>query len=233
MGSRFRNATDECLAKIRVASDCFVERNRKRHRFSDCLAAPAGGAFARLTPQVAPNPSEVDPMSLKYETMNPLPQETRDKMVALLNGIMADILDNHYQSLLAHWNARGSNFIALHEFFDRYAGCNGADNWCDWVAERISQLGGTVNTTVQFIAANTSLKEYPMTITRGEDHVHALATSARTIIVRLRGAIAEALALQDNVTASILADVQRSAEQFLWLLEAHVVQPLRSPEPLA
>jgi hypothetical protein len=41
-------------------------------------------------------------MSIEYESMNPLPQETRDRMVAVLNGIMADILDNHYQSLLAH-----------------------------------------------------------------------------------------------------------------------------------
>jgi len=166
-------------------------------------------------------------MSLTYETMNPLPQDARAKMVALLNGVMATILDNHYQSLLAHWNARGSNFIALHELFDRYAGCNGADNWCDWVAERITQLGGTVMTTVQFIAANTSLKEYPTSITSGEDHVHALVASARTIIIQLQDVITEALALQDNVTAGILSDVQRSAEKFLWLLEAHVPKPAR------
>jgi starvation-inducible DNA-binding protein len=168
-------------------------------------------------------------MSIKYESMNPLPQETRDKMVAVLNGIMADILDNHYQSLLAHWNTRGANFIALHEFFDEYAGSNGAENWCDWVAERISQLGGTVVTTVQFISTNTSLTEYPLTITTGEDHVQALAISARTIIVRLRDAIAEALVSLDNVTADVLTDVQRSAEKYLWLLEAHVPKPRRPP----
>ena len=108
-------------------------------------------------------------MSIEYETVNPLPREARGKMVGLLNGIMADILDNHYQSLLAHWNTRGPNFIALHKFLDEYAGSNGADNWCDWVAERITQLGGTVMTTVQFISANTSLREYPTAAASGED----------------------------------------------------------------
>src|SRR4051812_6251339 len=121
-------------------------------------------------------------MSIKFETMNPLPMETREKIIDLLNGIMADILDNHYQTLLAHWNTRGPNFIALHRLFEEYEICNGAQNWCDWVAERISQLGGTVVTTIQFIATTTCLKEYPLTIACGEDHVHALATSASTII---------------------------------------------------
>ncbi len=168
-------------------------------------------------------------MSIKYETMNPLSEQHRDKMIELLNGLMADILDNHYQSLLAHWNTRGSNFSALHELFQQYAGCNGADNWCDWVAERISQLGGTVATTIPFIAANTSLNEYPLTITDGEDHVRALANSASTIIRRLQGGIVFAEESEDYVTADILAQVQRSAEKYLWLLEAHVPKVRQAP----
>jgi starvation-inducible DNA-binding protein len=161
-------------------------------------------------------------MSPGYHTDNPMPDADRAEMAAFLNGLMADILDNHIQSLLAHWNTRGPNFIALHEFFGRYAGCNGADNWCDWVAERISQLGGTVATTIPFIAASTSLDEYPMAISRGEDHVRALAASAGVIIRRLREGIRLANKLEDQVTADILAEVQRSAEKHLWLLEAHV-----------
>src|SRR5512147_1917172 len=99
-------------------------------------------------------------MTPGYETMNPLPAAHRAQMVDELNGLMADILDNHYQSLLAHWNTRGPNFSALHDFFEMYAGSNGVENWCDWVAERISQLGGTVVTTIPYIAARTSLDEY-------------------------------------------------------------------------
>jgi starvation-inducible DNA-binding protein len=161
-------------------------------------------------------------MPITYETLNPLPADTRDMMIAELNGLMADILDNHYQSLLAHWNTRGSNFRGLHELFEEYAIGNGAENWCDWVAERISQLGGTVVTTIPFIAAHTSLQEYPTDITDGSDHVRALAVSLSTIIRRLGDGIRLAQSAEDTVTAGILAQVQRSAEKYLWLLEAHV-----------
>lgn len=157
-----------------------------------------------------------------YETANPLPEQRRDEMIAFLGGLMADILDNHIQSLLAHWNTRGANFIGLHELFGRYAGCNGADNWCDWVAERIGQLGGVVPTTIPFIAANTKLTEYPVAISDGADHVRALAASAGVLIGRLRDGIRLAARLEDQVTADILAEVQRSAEKHLWLLEAHL-----------
>ena len=161
-------------------------------------------------------------MSKPYETMNPLPERARAEMITLLNAIMADILDNHYQTLLAHWNVRGANFIALHKFFDEYAGSNGADNWCDWVAERIAQLGGTVQTTVQFIAARTSLPHYHADFVNGQQHVEALATAAGMIIRRLRDGIAFAQKADDSVTADVLTEVQRSAEKYLWLLEAHL-----------
>src|SRR4051794_8488549 len=99
-------------------------------------------------------------MSMSYEgssSLNPLPADRREAMIETLNHLMATILDNHYQSLLAHWNTRGSNFKSLHEFFQDYGIGNGADNWCDWVAERIGQLGGKVTTTIPFIASHTSL----------------------------------------------------------------------------
>jgi DNA-binding ferritin-like protein len=56
-------------------------------------------------------------MTIRYETMNPLPTQAREQMIEMLNGLMADILDNHYQTLLAHWNTRGANFRELHELF--------------------------------------------------------------------------------------------------------------------
>jgi Ferritin-like domain len=112
-------------------------------------------------------------MSVRYETRNPLPAEARHRTVEQLKLVMANILDNHYQSLLAHWNTRGANFTELHKLFEEYSIGNGAENWCDWVAERIGQLGGTVGTTIPFIAANSSLPVYPLAITTGEEHARA------------------------------------------------------------
>lgn len=58
----------------------------------------------------------------------------------------------------------------------------------------------------------------------GEQHVEALATAAAKIIQRLRDGIALARRANDSVTADILAEVQRSAEKYLWLLEAHLTK---------
>lgn len=158
-------------------------------------------------------------------TLNPLPPKGRAQVVEFLNDLMADILDNHYQSLLAHWNTRGSNFAALHKLFEQYGIGNGAENWCDLVAERISQLGGTVLTTIPYIAANTSLREYPLNIREGAEHAEALAKSAAKIIARLCEGINLAEKHGDRVTAYILGEVQQSAEKWLWLLEAHLPSP--------
>jgi starvation-inducible DNA-binding protein len=143
-------------------------------------------------------------------------------MIALLNLRMADILDLHYQTLLAHWNVRGPNFIGLHTFFDDFAGCNGADNWCDWVAERIGQLGGVVVTSVQFIASHSTLTEYKTNTVTGEDHVRQLARALSEVIVTFRDAAQLAETKQDHVTCDILRQVQRSGEKYLWMLEAHL-----------
>ena len=168
-------------------------------------------------------------MAQTYATMNPLPADRRAAMVDELNGIMADILDNHYQSLLAHWNTRGSNFRGLHSLFEEYAGCNGAENWCDWVAERIGQLGGTVLATIPYIASHTTLSEYPTDIADGDAHIRALVNSASSIIRRVGEGIAKAGSHGDVVTAEILTDVQRSAEKYLWLMEAHLTPEAAAP----
>jgi starvation-inducible DNA-binding protein len=160
-------------------------------------------------------------MATAFETRNPLPGDVRERLVAELNAVMVDLLDLHYQTLLAHWNVRGESFIALHRLFDELAGCNGADNWCDWVAERIAQLGGNVVTTVHRIAAESRLPEYPVDIASAEDHVDRLAAAYVLIVERFRDAARAAVDAGDTVTGDVCTQVQRGAEKHLWLLEAH------------
>lgn len=161
-------------------------------------------------------------MPTTFATRNPLAQPARQEMIELLNRRMADILDLHYQTLLAHWNVRGENFIGLHRLFDEFAGCNGADNWCDWVAERIGQLGGAVETTVHYISEKSGLKPYPTDISSGSDHVAHLCDALAVVLVAFRDAASRADELEDVVSAEILRRVQVSGEKYLWLLEAHL-----------
>jgi DNA-binding ferritin-like protein len=55
------------------------------------------------------------------ETKNSLPQSIRFRSVGLLNRNLASAIDLERQAKQAHWNVKGSNFIALHELFDKVA----------------------------------------------------------------------------------------------------------------
>ena len=54
-----------------------------------------------------------------FKTKNDLAEETRAKVVELLNARLADCIDLQTQTKQAHWNVKGPTFIALHELFDK------------------------------------------------------------------------------------------------------------------
>ncbi len=77
-----------------------------------------------------------------YKTKNDLPQAKRAEAVKLLSSRLADCIDLRMQAKQAkqaHWNVKGASFIALHELFDKVV--DGADEYVDLIAERITQSG--------------------------------------------------------------------------------------------
>jgi starvation-inducible DNA-binding protein len=57
-----------------------------------------------------------------FKTKNDIREETRAKVVELLNARLADSIDLQTQTKQAHWNVKGPDFIALHELFDKSYG---------------------------------------------------------------------------------------------------------------
>jgi hypothetical protein len=56
-------------------------------------------------------------VSTMHATTLGLPDRTRIEMIDLLNSRLAESLDLGLQVRHAHWNIRGSQFIALHDLF--------------------------------------------------------------------------------------------------------------------
>jgi starvation-inducible DNA-binding protein len=75
-----------------------------------------------------------------YTTKNDLPEQTRTKLVELLNARLADAIDLQTQMKQAHWNVKGPSFIALHELFDKVN--EDVEEYVDTLAERAVTLGG-------------------------------------------------------------------------------------------
>jgi len=154
-----------------------------------------------------------------HRTKNDLTSKVRAKVIATLADRLADATDLMLQSKQAHWNVKGPTFIALHELFDKVNGAAG--DWVDLIAERIVQLGGTAEGTVQATAGRTSLPPYPLTIVRGADHVEALSSALAAFGKKARAAIDETGKAGDADTADIFTEISRDVDKYLWFVEAH------------
>jgi starvation-inducible DNA-binding protein len=154
------------------------------------------------------------------KTKNDLPQETRVKIIELCQVRLADSIDVMMQAKQAHWNVKGPSFIALHELFDKVS--EESEEWVDSIAERIVQLGGIAEGTVYASSKRTTLKQYPLSITSGADHVDHLSTALAHYGKEIRHAIDLAAEFRDADTADLFTEISRSNDKFLWFVESHL-----------
>lgn len=152
-------------------------------------------------------------------TLNDLPENTRRKVVSILNQELADIIDLRAQTKQAHWNVKGSNFIGLHKLFDSVA--KKLDEYTDMIAERGVELGGVAMGTIRLSAAHSRLKEYPLEIQASSDHVKALSRSLSQFGASIRAGIDTTEDLGDMDTSDLFTEISRALDKYLWMIEAH------------
>ena len=154
-----------------------------------------------------------------FDTRIDLSVDHRHEMVDLLNQQLADTFDLQSQTKQAHWNVKGPQFIALHELFDDVYEAIG--EYVDIIAERIVQLGGIAEGTVRAAAERSSLGEYPLVLSSGEEHVTALSDVLARFSALAREGIADLEELDDPDSVDILTEVSRGVDKWLWFVEAH------------
>jgi starvation-inducible DNA-binding protein len=157
--------------------------------------------------------------TLLYATKNPLPADARARSVELLNNRLADAVDLQSQTKQAHWNVKGPHFIGLHKLFDEIY--EDVGEYVDLIAERVVQLGGIAEGTVRFAGQRSSLSEYPLVLSSGDEHVAALSDVLAQFSGKAREAIEELEENEDPDSMDILTDVSRGIDKWLWFVEAH------------
>jgi starvation-inducible DNA-binding protein len=155
-----------------------------------------------------------------YKTKIDLSEKTRRNAIVILNDRLSDAIDLQSQVKQAHWNVKGPHFIALHELFDKISDV--VLEQIDEIAERITSLGGTAEGTVAVAAKRSKLKNYPLSITSGRDHLLYLSTQLSMYGKALRAAINETDELGDADTADLFTQLSRENDKYLWFLEAHL-----------
>lgn len=155
-----------------------------------------------------------------FTTRNDLPANVRARMIALLNQQLADTSDLYSQTKQAHWNVKGPEFYQLHLLFDELA--ESVEGFVDLIAERVTALGGEARGTVRMAADGSRLAEYPSTLTRGIQHVEALAERYAQYAASTRAGIDDSAKAGDQGTSDLLTEVVRAIDKHLWFLDAHL-----------
>jgi starvation-inducible DNA-binding protein len=155
-----------------------------------------------------------------YKTKIDLSEKVRRNVAVILNDRLAYAIDLQSQIKQAHWNVKGPNFIALHELFDKLSDV--VLEQIDEIAERVTALGGTAEGTVAVAAKRSKLKNYPLSITAGKDHLFYLSTQLSVYGKAVRTAISDTDELGDADTADLFTGISRDIDKYLWFLEAHL-----------
>ena len=155
-----------------------------------------------------------------YPTCIDIPAPKRTELIEVLNQTLAVTLDLKSQVKQAHWNIKGMDFYQLHLLFDEMA--TSLEEYIDLAAERITALGGEAMGTVRIAATHSMLPEYPFKLSRGEEHVAALAERFASYANLVRSEIDAAMELADADTADLYTEISRGIDKYLWFLEAHL-----------
>jgi len=149
-----------------------------------------------------------------------LTDNARKTAISELNGRLADGLALAMSIKQAHWNMKGINFIAVHEFLD--GAYDRLNEHLDTFAERVQILDGVAVGTAEIVAKETTLKPYPTDVTKANDHIRELCERFREHGAKLRAAIDTTDEAGEANTADIFTAASRTADKDLWFLESHL-----------
>jgi starvation-inducible DNA-binding protein len=138
-----------------------------------------------------------------------------------LNGFLADEFVLYLKTRNAHWNIEGSDFHAMHKFFE--AQYEQLDGMMDDVAERIRILGHYAPATLKSYLELTHLTEQSREKNDSVGFMKELLGDHESIIIRLRKNINRfSNELNDAGTSDFITGLIETHEKMAWMLRAHL-----------
>ena len=145
----------------------------------------------------------------------------RKPVVDILNRLLADEVALYVKTRNFHWNVEGSDFGALHKFFE--AQYDELDEIMDEVAERARALGGYAAGSLAEFSASTRLKEAKGAALPATEMLAQLLADHETTIRNLRQEATEVGEKHgDKGTEDFLIGLLEQHEKMAWMLRAHL-----------
>ena len=148
-----------------------------------------------------------------------LNDNTRNKVIDLLNDRLADTISLTLAVKQAHWNLKGPGFIGVHELLDEVA--DHLRESSDLIAERAAILGGIARGTTEVVAEKTTMKAYPVEEKDVQIHIEALRERFLDVGQKIRAAIEEAGDAGDSDTEDLFTEVSRQIDKDAWFIGAN------------
>ena len=148
--------------------------------------------------------------------------EERRKSVKALQQLTVDLLALHNMYKEAHWDLTGPLYLQLHEYYQQQA--DFYLQQADLFAERVLQLGSSVDGRFSTIARTTKLAEMPEGYLT-DDHSIKLLLDRVTVLQKEIYELIGETEQSDPPTANKLQDLAYSVDKNLWQLRAHIQKP--------
>jgi starvation-inducible DNA-binding protein len=145
--------------------------------------------------------------------------DDRQRVVAILNTLLADEFLLYTKTRNFHWNVTGPQFNDLHKFFE--AQYEALDETIDEVAERARALGGRAHGSLEEFRTGARLGEKPGTVPAARDMLATLLADHEALIRALREDITTVNDRHHDVgTADFLTGLLEQHEKAAWMLRS-------------
>lgn len=156
---------------------------------------------------------------MKTTNLIGLDSEKSQKVVELLNGLLANY-QMYYQNVRGfHWNVKGNRFFVLHAKFEELY--NDAVEKVDEIAERVLTLGGVPLHSYAAYAKAASLKAVE-NVTDGDECLKHVLENISILIRQEREILAAAEEAGDDGTQDLLTPYISQQEKLSWMLNAYL-----------
>lgn len=147
---------------------------------------------------------------------------TRTQVAAIVNQLLADEFVIYVKTLNFHWNVVGSDFFALHAFFQKQY--EQLLDIVDDVAERVRVFDvQALGSCAEFVRHATIHESIGQKLS-ATDMLAQLCADHEAIIQSLRKAVSKTADLGDEGTSNFLTDLMEKHEKMAWMLRSFNVQ---------
>ena len=155
------------------------------------------------------------------ETNIGISQKNRQSVSMELSKLLADEFLLYTKTRNAHWNVEGSDFHAMHLFFESQY--EELDEIMDSVAERIRAIGHYAPATLKSYLKLTHLSEYESDANTSSDFIKELLSDHESIIEFIRGKIGPFTdTFKDAGTSDFITSLMETHEKMAWMLRSHL-----------